>query len=194
MSPRSKVENEIIREERRKSILDVALKLFANKGYESTSIAQIAKEAGISKGLIYTYFESKEALLKSLVLDLSAIEEGFWNDIQDEDPQKMLQNIFEVYFKMLVELKDKLRLITALTFQVEKFEFIQELANQKMSAYLHLFEDLLNKIGNKNAKNEALILGVIFDGIAAQYLVIHSNYPLAAMKNYLIEKYCQTKP
>jgi AcrR family transcriptional regulator len=190
MSPRNKFENELIREERRKSILDVALKLFANKGYESTSIAQIAKEAGISKGLIYTYFESKEALLKSLVLDLSAIEEGFWNDIQAEDPRKMLQNIFEIYFKMLVELKDKLRLITALTFQVEKFDFIQDLASQKMNAYLHLFEDLLNKIGIKDAKDEALLLGVIFDGIATQYLVIHSNYPLAAMKKYLIKKYC----
>jgi len=193
MSPRSKVENELIREERKRSILDVTLKLFANKGYESTSIAQIAKEAGISKGLIYTYFESKEALLRSLVLDLSAMEEGFWNDIQDEDPKKMLQNIFEIYFKMLVELKDKLRLITALTFQVDKFDFIQDLATQKMGAYLELFEDLLKKIGVKNAKEEALILGVIFDGIVAQYLVIHSNYPLAAMKQYLIEKYCQTK-
>ena len=64
MSPRKKEDNESIREERRKSILEVALSLFANKGYESTSISQLAKEAGISKGLIYTYFESKEALLK----------------------------------------------------------------------------------------------------------------------------------
>lgn len=191
MSPRKKEDNESIREERRKSILEVALRLFANKGYESTSISQLAKEAGISKGLIYTYFESKEALLKSLVLDLNEMERDFWEDIQNDDPTKMLENILNIYFKTLVENKDKLRLISALTFQIEKFDFIQDLASQKMSTYLQLFEDLLSKINFPQPKDEALLLGALLDGIATQFLVIHSDYPLNQIKNILIDKYCR---
>jgi AcrR family transcriptional regulator len=191
MSPRKREDNESIREERRKSILEVALRLFANKGYESTSISQLAKEAGISKGLIYTYFESKEALLKSLVLDLNEMEQDFWEDIQNDDPTKMLENILNIYFKTLVENKDKLRLISALTFQIEKFDFIQDLASQKMSAYLQLFEDLLSKINFPQPKDEALLLGALLDGIATQFLVIHSDYPLNQIKNILIDKYCR---
>jgi len=190
MSPRKKEDNLLIREERRRSILDTALRLFANKGYESTSISQLAKEVGISKGLVYTYFDSKEALLKSLVFDLNEMERDFWEDIQNEDPSRMLSNIFNGYFNTLINNKDKLRLISALTFQVEKFDFIQDLASQKMSAYLHLFEDLLNKIGFKNAKDEALLIGALLDGIAMQFLVIHNDYPLDKFKALLIQKYC----
>ena len=190
MSPRKKEDNQLIKDQRRKEILEVSLRLFANRGYESTSIAQISKEAGISKGLIYNYFESKEELLKSLVFDLNNMESTFLEDIQDDDPRKMLQNIFTSYFKMLTQNKDKLRVITALTFQIEKFEFIQDLASQKMNAYLNLFEDLLTKLKFKDPKNEAMLLGVLFDGIATQYLVIHNDYPLNEIKEYLFNKYC----
>ena len=190
MSPRKKIDNDLIKEQRRKEILSVSLRLFANRGYESTSISQIAKEAGISKGLIYTYFESKETLLKSLVFDLNSMEQGFWEVIQDDDPYKMMLNIFEFYFNMLIENKDKLRLITALTFQIEKFEFIQDFASQKMEAYLTLFENILRKMAYEKPKEEAMILGVLFDGIAMQYLVIHNDYPIDEIKEFLINKYC----
>jgi AcrR family transcriptional regulator len=191
MSPRKKEDNQLIKEQRRKEILEISLRLFANKGYESTSIAQISKEAGISKGLIYNYFDSKEDVLKSLVFDLNSMESTFWEDIQNEDPQKMLENIFSSYFQMLTQNKDKLRLITALTFQIEKFDFIQDLASQKMNAYLSLFEDLLTKLKFKDPKNEAMVLGLLFDGIATQYLVIHNDYPLNEIKEYLFNKYCK---
>ncbi len=191
MSPRKKEDNLLIKEQRRTEILDISLRLFANRGYESTTIAQIAKEAGISKGLIYNYFDSKEDLLKSLVFDLNSMESTFWEDIQNEDPQKMLENIFSSYFQMLTQNKDKLRLITALTFQIEKFDFIQDLASQKMNTYLSLFEDLLTKLKFKDPKNEAMVLGLLFDGIATQYLVIHNDYPLNEIKEYLFNKYCK---
>lgn len=49
-------------EERRKEILDTAIKLFYEKGYEKTSISDIAKEINVAQGLCYRYFPSKEAL------------------------------------------------------------------------------------------------------------------------------------
>ncbi|HRW21852.1 MAG TPA: helix-turn-helix domain-containing protein, partial [Bacteroidales bacterium] len=63
MSPRTPEQFEEIRLSKHKLILDTAMKLFASSGYHNTSISKIAKEAGISKGLIYNYFDSKEDLL-----------------------------------------------------------------------------------------------------------------------------------
>lgn len=52
-------------EERKQEILDTAIKLFTEKGYEKTSIADIAKEINVAQGLCYRYFPSKEALFDS---------------------------------------------------------------------------------------------------------------------------------
>jgi AcrR family transcriptional regulator len=67
MSPKTYKQFDNIREEKKSLIMDVALLLFANRGFHDTTIANIAKHAGISKGLIYTYFEGKENLLASII-------------------------------------------------------------------------------------------------------------------------------
>lgn len=54
--------------EKKIKILDVAEKLFAEKGYEGTSIRNISKEAKINVAMVSYYFGSKESLLESLVL------------------------------------------------------------------------------------------------------------------------------
>ena len=67
MSPRNAVKNKEIRQETMLKLMDAAFLLIARQGYESTSIAQIAREAGVSKGLLYNYFLSKEDLLEKLI-------------------------------------------------------------------------------------------------------------------------------
>lgn len=47
---------------RKQEILEGAIRIFANKGYENTSISDIAKELNISQGLCYRYYPSKEAI------------------------------------------------------------------------------------------------------------------------------------
>jgi AcrR family transcriptional regulator len=62
-------------EERRGQILRAAVKLFSDKGYYTTTISQIAREAGVSTGLIYQYFGDKDdILLLSLKLVLETYE------------------------------------------------------------------------------------------------------------------------
>lgn len=53
--------------EKQRKILDTALELFAQDGYNSTSTNKIAQEAGVSEGLIFKHFGSKEGLLDFLV-------------------------------------------------------------------------------------------------------------------------------
>jgi AcrR family transcriptional regulator len=69
MSPRSKKQFEEMRVSRREQIMDAALELFAEEGYANCSISRLAKHAGISKGLMYNYFKSKEDLLKAIIKD-----------------------------------------------------------------------------------------------------------------------------
>ncbi len=64
-----------IPKEKRDRILNVAIEEFANNGFESTSIQQIAKKSGISVGSVYKYFENKETLFSMVVQEgLSSIE------------------------------------------------------------------------------------------------------------------------
>ena len=48
--------------ERRQEIIDTAMRLFYEKGYERTSITDIAREMGVAQGLCYRYFASKESI------------------------------------------------------------------------------------------------------------------------------------
>ena len=98
MSPRSTIENEKIRSQSIAKIVDAAYRLMSQKGYESTSISQIAKEAGISKGLIYNYFNSKEELLKELINNTMEEGDRLMADIISEEPAEMLSNIFKWYY------------------------------------------------------------------------------------------------
>ena len=54
------------KDERSPEILDAALASFAEKGFAATRMEDVARRAGISKGTIYLYFDSKEALFKAL--------------------------------------------------------------------------------------------------------------------------------
>jgi AcrR family transcriptional regulator len=54
-------------EERRTTILDAALSAFSQKGYHATSLDDVAREAGVSKALIYEHFASKQELYADLI-------------------------------------------------------------------------------------------------------------------------------
>ncbi len=69
MSPRSEKQNQQIKDERREKILKAAIQVFADKGYATTKITDIAAAAGMSHGLIYHYFASKEAVYAEIVED-----------------------------------------------------------------------------------------------------------------------------
>jgi TetR/AcrR family transcriptional regulator, fatty acid metabolism regulator protein len=63
--------------DREKIIIEAALKVFSTKGYASTRMADIAKEADMSYGLVYHYFENKEKLFDAIV-------EDWWTGFYDE--------------------------------------------------------------------------------------------------------------
>jgi AcrR family transcriptional regulator len=65
--PRPASANQRIRDERHEQILRAAAHVFARKGLEATTIADIAAAAGVSHGLAYHYFASKEEIFRQLI-------------------------------------------------------------------------------------------------------------------------------
>ena len=55
--------------DRRRQILDAAVKVFARNGFHRARVGDIAEEAGVAYGLVYHYFSSKEALLETIFRD-----------------------------------------------------------------------------------------------------------------------------
>jgi TetR/AcrR family transcriptional regulator, fatty acid metabolism regulator protein len=60
------VETTSVQEERRRQILDAAVRAFARKGYHGCRVSDVASEAGVAYGLVYHYYGSKEALLDAI--------------------------------------------------------------------------------------------------------------------------------
>ena len=58
-----------LRTDRRRQILDAAVKVFATSGFHGARVGDIAEEAGVAYGLVYHYFKSKEELLETIFRD-----------------------------------------------------------------------------------------------------------------------------
>lgn len=89
-------------------LLHAALKLFNELGFHGTSTAKITKEAGVSTGTLYNYFESKEALINQLYIyiktDLSKYIER--HVIENKDVDNSIENIWSALIKWAIEHPD----------------------------------------------------------------------------------------
>jgi hypothetical protein len=104
MSPRTPKQFKEIREEKKTLIMDVALEHFAKEGYFNTSISHIAKHAGISKGLMYNYFESKEDLLAEIIArSMGEVSKYFDADKDGILSVEEFEHFVRNYFKILRE-------------------------------------------------------------------------------------------
>src|SRR5205807_4263162 len=81
--------------DKRRLILDAAVRVFAGQGFHTCRVSDIADEAGVAYGLVYHYFPSKEEILNTLFLErwelmLEAIAEA---DRREQSPRRKLQAI-----------------------------------------------------------------------------------------------------
>lgn len=67
------------------AILDAAVKLFSEKGYDAVSMRGVAQEAGVSKANIYHHFESKEALYRTILFASAAELSGLVSDLAESE-------------------------------------------------------------------------------------------------------------
>lgn len=91
-------------EVRKQEILDTAMRLFYEKGYEATSMADIAKEMQVVQGLCYRYFASKQALYEEAMMQYAEAIANQFLPILHEDT-RTLQERLERIMQRMVELE-----------------------------------------------------------------------------------------
>jgi AcrR family transcriptional regulator len=188
MSPRTKEQFEEMRESRQLQIMEVALKLFAMEGYGHVSISRLASEAGISKGLMYNYFKSKEALL------VAVIEHGFneFLDLFDPDHDGILTSeelagFIRKIFASIRQHQEYWILFISMILQSGVRELIKD--NPVFAYYNRFTSSLLSYFEKKGFEDPALemvTLSSMIEGFGA--LLIYA-YPSFEFPEELMTKY-----
>lgn len=98
----SKISN--VKTIKQRKIIEAGVKLFSEQGYANTSTAQIAKEAGVSEGLIFKSFKSKENLLLFIIVSfLQEFGEKMAEDLEENKEQLVKLTVDEFLFSFLSE-------------------------------------------------------------------------------------------
>ncbi|MFT5646577.1 MAG: AcrR family transcriptional regulator [Aureispira sp.] len=194
MSPRSNEENERIRNESKAKIMAAALELFADNGYHKTSISKVAQKAGISKGLTYNYFDSKEALLEEILQSIFKesmnMTENRTEQIAKFSPKELLAYTINSFFELLVADKKQWSWVLSLSIQVSPIPKIKRLLMKGYKTYLKQIEAVMELNGYDKPELEAKLLGATFDGISIQYVLFEEEYNILCVQETLIKKYC----
>jgi AcrR family transcriptional regulator len=104
MSPRGEKRNEQMRADATARITRAALEVFAEYGYHGATMNQIMQVSGLSKGLVYHYFPSKEKIFFHLVDTALEISRNTWMDALDspgtawEKIEKLSDNVVKIAF------------------------------------------------------------------------------------------------
>ena len=188
--PRTKEQFKEIRARTKQSIIDAGLKLFAQRGFHGTSIADIAKEAGVSKGLAYNYFKSKTELAEAILTQIHSFLEQYDKMFAEvTDPYKLLELMIKGTFSHLRQNEEFWKLYTAFALQWEISIQMKKMFNEVEKKYLRKIEKIFKKIGVKNSKAEAYYFGAMFDGISIEYLIDKEKYPLRSVEKLMLQKY-----
>ncbi|MDM5329601.1 TetR/AcrR family transcriptional regulator [Neobacillus sp. CF12] len=134
--------------EKQNRIINAAIKEFAQKGYDSASTNEIVKEAGISKGLLFHYFQSKKQLFFFLFdYCYNLVADEFYKkvDLTERDFFKRIRQ--SVHIKMDLQTK-----------YPEILTFIQE-------AFMQDSPEIKDEFDKKKQELNAVNIRIIYDGI-----------------------------
>ncbi|MBP1325995.1 AcrR family transcriptional regulator [Leucobacter exalbidus] len=117
--------------DRRQQILAIAAKLFASQGYSSTTVRDIADEAGILSGSLYHHFASKEAIAQEILRNFFAGMTAKYDAIlaAQDDASTTFENLVTASFEIIADQPDAVGLYQneALFLQTQSgFEFLRE--------------------------------------------------------------------
>jgi AcrR family transcriptional regulator len=186
MSPRTQRQFEVIREQKKKLIMETALHLFASDGYYNTSISDIAAKAGISKGLLYNYFASKEELIGQIV-------DGVIEEIMDVfDPNQdgklthdELVFFLDAIFTLIQRRIDYWKLYFALLLQPEVLKIAVAKFREVSGPVTRILASYFQTTGVEDPYMQAILFSSLLDGVALNYVMSPNDYPVDNIKKMI---------
>ena len=174
--------------EKYQKIIQAATKVFAQKGFYNSKVADVAKEANVADGTIYLYFKNKDDLLISIFEDSMDTFSGEVQKVVDgvSDPVEKLRRFIRLHLELVRENQD-----TSLVLQIElrqSSKFMKEYAATKFRDYLALIATILEE-GQakglfKKSINPMIVKRAIFGAVDEMAL----DWVLMKKKKYTMEE------
>jgi AcrR family transcriptional regulator len=167
----------------RKKILTAAYKLFARKGYEQTSVDMLAREAGIGKGTIYSYFKTKgEILLAFCEEELEFVMTEIAAKMDPEAPlSEQLLTVFMGQFRYISRNRDFGRLLMReMTFPKE---MTVERSREMDERFFALLIPIFDRAQERGELQSDLPLMFIIGNFYALYIMTVSAWYMGRLQN-----------
>ena len=190
MSPRTSEQFEEIREGKRRQIIDSAIECFANTGYHAVSISELAKHAGISKGLMYNYFKSKDELLKTIFVEIIDI---MVQQIDPDDAGELdKQGLLNYFDRILNHIQANL-IMWKMYMAIFSQPAVQQILNEEILSAsvkpVEMVERYFIKMGYKDPAVEVAFLSTLMSGVTYEYIADPEHYPIGEIKKRIISMY-----
>jgi hypothetical protein len=169
-----------------------ALGLFSVNGYFQTSIAEIATNSHISKGLFYHYYSSKEALFEEIILESinTILDYLTQNNDEEFNDDKLVYFLNKVILPSLENDKTLWKLLVLLLSQQILYKFALKHLT-KNNAYIE-YENILNRYfktkGYEKPDVEVKLFTASLMGICIQYIVNPSDFPVKIIMEQFTSK------
>ena len=131
--------------DKKPQIIDAAIKVFAEKGFYNSKVADVARAAGIADGTIYLYFKNKDDLLISLFeTKVEELLNTFKNALLAFNTAKdKLNEFIRLYFQLMEEQPDLAEVLQVELRQSSKF--IKDYRPQKFFDFLNIIGDIIKE-------------------------------------------------
>ena len=153
------------------TILVVSKELFAKKNYFNVTTNEIAKEAGISIGTLYSYFSNKEEILSLILKDYNESFIVIFNQLNTSENLELFSSDYKGWIEKLIDnlisLEDKEfhAQIEMLSYSIPEVKEIQDQHNDKMKELT--YQCLKHYVDNKEITNLKSISNVLFNFITS---------------------------
>ena len=159
----------------RENIMQCALNLFSDKGYDAVGVQEIVKAAGITKPTLYYYFKSKQGLLEALIQEKGnlLIERLIQATRISGDITEKLLRLADAYVRFSIEDEKFFMLMLSLTYypkQNDAHQAIVPLISRQYRLVTETFERESDYLGNMNGRQEQFAMGFI--GILDFYITV----------------------
>jgi AcrR family transcriptional regulator len=175
--------------EKKETILLTALRLFSEQGYESTSTSLIAREAGVSEGLIFRHFTNKEGLLLAL-LDLGKQRmQPYVERIAGlDDPKAVIASLIDMPVQIMGAEAEFWRLQLSLKW-ITKVKSAKNHLDGSMQPLFTAAVQAFAQLGYADPEREAQLIYVVLDGMSHTLITLANTFDFKALTQLLKSKY-----